>query len=87
MLWRRSMGPSSRLASWRRALRRRDGGCRAVVIERKRNCSSESLVKDYQTPSKCSIVNTFQVAVATKLAIDAAAQVAGLPRRCGLSGS
>ena len=74
------MGPSSRLASWRRALRRRDGGCRAVVMERKRNCGSDSLGNDHQTWPNCSMVNTFRVAVATKLAIDGPAQVSGPPR-------
>ena len=38
MLLRRSMGPSRRLASWRRALLRLEGECRADVMKEEQGC-------------------------------------------------
>ena len=67
MLCRRSIGPSSRLASWR-AFRLPDGVFRAVVMKRKRNCRSDCR-DDRLTDLRCTCRYTFQVAVVTKPAI------------------
>ena len=67
MLCRRSIGPSSRLASWR-AFRLPDGEFKAVVMKRKRNCGSDCR-EDRLTDLRCTCRHTFQVAIVTKPAI------------------